>query len=51
MDDNYVRNSMLNPNDHIAKGYPPAMTSFKGTLTTAQMNNVIAYLKSTAPAK
>ncbi len=48
MDEAYVRNSMLNPNDHIAKGYPPAMSSFKGTLTPAQMNNIISYLKSAA---
>ncbi|WFB37014.1 cytochrome c oxidase subunit II [Kiritimatiellota bacterium B12222] len=46
MDDNYVRNSMINPNEHIAKGYPAAMTSFKGTLNPKQMNQVIAYLKS-----
>ncbi|MGA0332889.1 MAG: cytochrome c oxidase subunit II [Kiritimatiellia bacterium] len=46
MDENYVRNSMINPNEHIAKGYPAAMTAFKGTLTPKQMNQVIAYLKS-----
>lgn len=46
MDENYVRNSMLNPNDDIAKGYPAAMTSFKGTLNNTQMNQIIAYLKS-----
>lgn len=46
MDDNYVRNSMSNPNEHIAKGYPAAMTSFKGALNPKQMSQVIAYLKS-----
>lgn len=46
MDENYVRNSMLNPNDHIAKGYPAAMSAFKGVLNNSQMNQVIAYLKS-----
>lgn len=46
MDDNYVRNSMNNPNEHIAKGYPAAMTAFKGTLNPKQMTQVIAYLKS-----
>lgn len=51
MDDNYLRDSMLNPNAHIAKGYQPAMTSFKGVLTGTQINNIIAYLKSTTPAE
>lgn len=46
MDENYVRNSMINPNDDIAKGYPPVMPAFGGTLTNAQMNNIIAYLRS-----
>jgi len=51
MDENYVRNSMQNPNEHIAKGYSPAMTSFKGLLNTTQMNQVIAYLKSRSSAE
>lgn len=46
MDENYVRNSMQNPNDDLAKGYPAAMSSFKGVLNPTQMNQVIAYLKS-----
>ena len=50
MDDAYVRNSILNPNDDIAEGYPAAMTSFKGTLNNTQINQVIAYLKSVAEA-
>lgn len=50
MDENYVRNSMINPNDDIAKGYPAAMTSFRGVLTNTQMNHIIAYLKSVAEA-
>lgn len=50
MDENYVRNSMNNPNEHIAKGYPAAMISFKGTLNPRQMGQVIAYLKSQSEA-
>jgi len=46
MDENYVRNSMINPNDDIAKGYPAVMNSFRGTLNNNQMNQIIAYLKS-----
>jgi cytochrome c oxidase subunit 2 len=51
MDENYVVNSMINPNEHIAKGYSPAMTSFKGRLNSTQMNQVIAYLKSRSTAE
>ncbi len=50
MDDDYVRNSMNNPNEHVAKGYPKAMTSFKGNLSSTQMKQVIAYLKSQSEA-
>jgi len=46
MDDYYVKNSMNNPNEHIALGYPAAMSAFKGVLNNTQMNQVIAYLKS-----
>ena len=50
MDEEYVRTSILYPNQDIAKGYPAAMTSFKGTLNNSQINQVIAYLKSVAEA-
>jgi cytochrome c2 len=46
MDDAYVLNSLVNPNDHIAKGYMPVMMSFKEMLTEEQRNQVLAYLKS-----
>lgn len=46
MDEEYVRNSMINPNEHIAKGYSPAMNSFKNQLSSSQMGQVIAYFKS-----
>jgi cytochrome c oxidase subunit 2 len=48
MDDEYVGNSVLNPNDDLAKGYPAAMTSFKGVLNPTQIKQVTAYLKSQA---
>jgi len=46
MDEEYVRNSIINPNEDIAKGYPAAMTSFKGVLSPNDINQVIAFLKS-----
>lgn len=46
MDDWYVKNSMINPNEHIAKGYQPVMMAFKNVLSDRQLDQVVAYLKS-----
>jgi mono/diheme cytochrome c family protein len=46
MDDAYVLNSLNNPMDDVAKGYVPAMNSFKEILTEEQELAVVAYLKS-----
>lgn len=47
MDEGYVINSMNNPNEHIAKGYPPVMpTQFKTQFTRAQKLAIVEYLKS-----
>jgi cytochrome c2 len=46
MDEDYVINSLNNPNDHIAKGYMPVMMAFKGILTDEQKHQVAAYLAS-----
>lgn len=49
MDDWYVRNSLNNPNEHIAKGYAGVMMSFKNVLTNKEKDQVIAFLKSEGP--
>ncbi len=46
MDDAYVLKSLNEPMADIAKGYVPAMNSFKEILTEAQELAVVAYLKS-----
>ena len=46
MDDWYIRNSLNNPNEHIAKGYAGVMMSFKNVLTGKEKDQVIAFLRS-----
>ncbi len=46
MDTDYIINSLSNPMEHIAKGYPPVMMSFKETLSQEQKEQVAAYLQS-----
>ena len=47
-DENYLKESLVEPNKKIAKGYQPAMTAFGDRLSGTQINQLIAYLKSTA---
>ena len=45
-DENYIRSSIINPNEHIVKGYPPAMPSFSGQVTDEEIHALIAFIKS-----
>ncbi len=44
-DDNYIRESVLDPNAKIVKGFPAIMPTFKGTLKDEDIAAVIAYMK------
>jgi len=47
VDDEYIKNSIYNPNDQIVKGYNPGlMQSYENQLTDAQVNKIIEYLKT-----
>ncbi|MBV9242375.1 MAG: cytochrome c oxidase subunit II [Acidobacteria bacterium] len=48
-DDNYIRNSILNPASQIVEGYQPIMPTFQGQVTEEQLNGLIAYVKSLTP--
>ncbi len=48
VDEAYVRESILDPTAKIVKGYQPIMPSFQGRLSDAQINELIAYIKSLA---
>jgi cytochrome c oxidase subunit II len=47
-DENYLRESILNPNAKIVAGYPAVMPSYEGQITEDQLNQLIAYIKSLA---
>lgn len=44
--DAYIRESILQPQAQIVKGYGPIMPSFQGKLTDAQIQQLIDYIKS-----
>lgn len=49
VDDDYLRESILNPQAKIVAGYQPIMPSFQGVVSQDQVNALIAYIK-TLPA-
>ena len=42
----YIRNSILNPSAQIVEGYQPIMPTFKGQVTEEQLISLVAYIKS-----
>ena len=45
-DENYIRESIMDPMKKIAKGFAPAMPTFRGMLSDEEVNQLIAYLKT-----
>jgi cytochrome c oxidase subunit 2 len=45
-DDNYVRESILNPTAKVVAGYDPVMPTFQGQVTEEQLTQLIAYVRS-----
>jgi cytochrome c oxidase subunit 2 len=45
-DDNYLRESILDPSAKIVKGFNPVMNSFQGIVSEEQLNALVAYVKS-----
>ncbi|HEY6402612.1 MAG TPA: cytochrome c oxidase subunit II [Blastocatellia bacterium] len=46
VDENYVRESILDPKAKVAAGYEPIMPNFTGLLSEEQLAQLIAYIKS-----
>lgn len=46
VDDAYIRESILQPNAHIVKGFQPLMPSLGSQLTEDQINDIIEFIKS-----
>lgn len=49
-DENYLRESILNPGAKIAAGYTNVMPSYEGQVSEDQINQLLAYIKSLADA-
>ncbi|MEP6902191.1 MAG: cytochrome c oxidase subunit II [Actinomycetota bacterium] len=45
-DEEYIRNSILNPSGQIVEGFQPIMPTFKGQVTEEQLVSLVAYIKS-----
>jgi cytochrome c oxidase subunit 2 len=48
-DDNYVRESILNPTAKVVAGFDPVMPTFQGQVTEEQLTQLIAYVRSLGP--
>jgi cytochrome c oxidase subunit 2 len=44
-DENYVRESILDPGAKIVKGFKPVMPTFQGIVSEEQLNALVAYVK------
>lgn len=45
-DENYIRESILNPAKKIVKSFPNAMTPFQGNITEQEITGIIEYMKT-----
>jgi cytochrome c oxidase subunit 2 len=50
-DENYIRESILDPGAKIVNGYKPVMSTFQGLVSEEQLNALVAYVKSLSTAK
>lgn len=50
VDENYIRESILEPKAKIVEGYSPVMPSYKGQLSDDDIDSLVAYLKSLSPS-
>ena len=48
-DDNYIRESILNPGAKIVSGFKNIMPSWQGQINDEQLNELVAYVKSLSP--
>ena len=45
-DENYIRESILDPGAKVVKGFKPVMPTFQGIVSEEQLNALVAYVKS-----
>ena len=49
-DDNYLRESIMNPQARVVRGYQPIMPAFQGMVSEENLMQLIAYIKTLTPA-
>jgi cytochrome c oxidase subunit 2 len=49
-DENYIRESILDPGAKLVNGFKPVMPTFQGLVNDEQVNALVAYVKSLSPA-
>jgi cytochrome c oxidase subunit 2 len=45
-DENYIRESILEPQAHVVRGYEPIMPTYKGLLRDREILGVIEFIKT-----
>ena len=45
-DENYIRESILEPQAHLVKGFGPVMPSYKGILQDKEIDAIISFMKT-----
>jgi len=45
-DENYIRESILDPGAKVVRGFKPVMPTFQGLVSEEQLNALVAYIKS-----
>ena len=50
-DEDYIRESILDPGAKIVSGYKPVMPTFQGLVSEEQLNSLVAYVKSLSVTK
>lgn len=46
VDENYIRESILDPQAKLVQGFPPAMPTFKGKLSDKKIDAIVAFIKA-----
>lgn len=46
VNENYLRESIVEPNAKVVKGFPPSMSTYKGVLSDQEIKDLIEYIKS-----
>ena len=46
IDENYIRESIMDPQAHIVMGFAPAMPTYQGKLSDKDIDGLVEFIKS-----